>query len=106
MTYLEEVIAGFKYEVERARAEFSRPKGGQQVTPSGDFIRIQPSALSRLEWWVRAMEDASKRDRETTQREKELEDLTKAKAEIEHLQKQSDEYCRLWQEQLMKRNKG
>lgn len=87
MTYLEEIIEAFKYEVERSREEFTKPKGGQQVTPSGDFIRIPPSALGRLEWWARAMDFAAKQDREKTQREKELEDLTKAKDEITRLKK-------------------
>lgn len=87
MTYLEEVIAGFRREVDRARAEFIKPKGGQQVTPSGDFIRVPPSTIHRLEWWASAMEKAAERDRNTTQREKELEDLTKAKAEVERLKK-------------------
>lgn len=100
MTYLEEVLEGFKHEVERARSQFLKPKGGQQVTPSGDFIRVPPSVIHRLEWWARALEDAVRRDRETTPQQKESEDLIKAKEEIARLKAQSDEYFRLWQERL------
>lgn len=63
MKNVEAVIEGLRYEVERARAELTRPKGGQQVPPSGDFIRMPPSSLSRLEWWVRALEEAFKKDK-------------------------------------------
>lgn len=94
MTYLEEVIEGFKREVERARAEFMRPKGGQQVSPSGDFVRVPPSTIHRLEWWSQAMQDAAKRDRDTTQRDKELDDLKKAKEVIARLNKDLEDMHR------------
>lgn len=103
MTYLEELLAGFEAEVDAARAHLERPKGGQQVTPSGDFIRVPPSTLQRLEWWVRAMKAAAQRDRETTQRENELEDLTRAKEELAALKKSYDEIYVAWQTALQRR---
>ncbi len=45
--------AGFCEEVDRARAHADRPRGGQHVTPSGDFVHVQPAALGRLECWSR-----------------------------------------------------
>lgn len=50
---------GFREEVRRALDHAERPLGGQQVSPSGDFIYAQPSILSRLRWWARAFSDVS-----------------------------------------------
>ncbi len=49
---------GFCEEVDRAESHANRPRGGQHVTPSGDFIYAQPSVLGRLKWWARAFKDA------------------------------------------------
>lgn len=50
---LEQLFDAFAREIEAGIAHQTRPRGGQQVTPSGDFVYCSPSALGRLEWWLR-----------------------------------------------------
>ena len=50
------VIESFCETVEHGAAlEAARGKGGQQVGPTGEFVHVQPSVRSRLNWWVRTM---------------------------------------------------
>ena len=44
-------ITGFVETVEAAEAHATGPKGGQQVTFSGDFASVPPSVRGRLRWW-------------------------------------------------------
>ena len=46
-------ITGFVEAVEAAEAHATRPKGGQQVTFSGDFASAVPSVRGQLRWWAR-----------------------------------------------------
>ena len=54
-TELAMLIDAFADEVKTAEEYATRPKGGQQVTPTGDFIRCTPSMLGRLRWWANAL---------------------------------------------------
>lgn len=36
--------------------------GGQQVTPTGDFVSCAPSALKRLVWWADRFEERLDRE--------------------------------------------
>jgi hypothetical protein len=44
-------------QVDARRADLQR-KGGQHVSPTGDFVGVAPSALGRIEWHIRAILDA------------------------------------------------
>jgi hypothetical protein len=48
---IRQCIAGFVEVVEAAEAHATGPKGGQQVTFSGDFASVPPSVRGRLRWW-------------------------------------------------------
>ena len=51
---LKALLDAFEEEVKGARSVLeNRGKGGQQCSPSGDFINVNPSTLNSLEWWVR-----------------------------------------------------
>jgi hypothetical protein len=55
----DECLSFFRDEIARGRAHHaSKDRGGQHVTPSGDFVYAQPSVLHRLEWWATEFESA------------------------------------------------
>lgn len=58
---LADLAVGLACEFECAIAA-SKPVGGMQVTPNGDFIAcVQlPSALKRMEWWAREIRKAQR----------------------------------------------
>jgi hypothetical protein len=56
---MRQCIAGFVEVVEAAEAHATGPKGGQQVTFSGDFASAPPSTRGQLRWWARRLKEAS-----------------------------------------------
>lgn len=57
---LQRLFEFFGDELDRAATRAARPMGGQQVTPSGDFVYAQPSVRKRLRWWHREFLNALK----------------------------------------------
>lgn len=57
---LQRLFEFFGDELDRADAHADKPKGGQQVTPNGDFVYAQPSVRKRLRWWHREFLNALK----------------------------------------------
>ncbi len=57
---IRQCIAGFVEVVEAAEAHATGPKGGQQVTFSGDFASAPPSTRGQLRWWAERLKEASK----------------------------------------------
>ena len=55
-------ITGFVEAVEAAEAHATRPKGGQQVTFSGDFASAVPSVRGQLRWWARHLSQSTQEE--------------------------------------------
>lgn len=54
LSALRERVSWIADEFDRAIAEAERPKGGQQVMPSGgDFWPVGPGVVGRFRWWSR-----------------------------------------------------
>ena len=56
---MRQCIEGFVEVVEAAEAHATGPKGGQQVTFSGDFASAPPSTRGQLRWWASRLKEAS-----------------------------------------------
>lgn len=48
-------LMAFEAEVKHREDELSSPRGGQSVTPTGDFVSAPPSVVSRLRWWANVL---------------------------------------------------
>jgi len=55
-------ITGFVEAVEAAEVHATRPKGGQQVTFSGDFASAVPSVRGQLRWWARHLSQSTQEE--------------------------------------------
>lgn len=55
---IHQLLDAFEREIQAARDELSRPKGGMRVPFFGEFARVPPSGLNRLDWWARAFREA------------------------------------------------
>lgn len=50
-----DILDGLDVEIAAALEHHARPRGGQSVTETGDFVRCPVSALRRLQWWMREL---------------------------------------------------
>lgn len=54
-------LEGFEAEVKTREDQLTGPRGGQSVTPAGDFVSAPPSVVVRLRWWAGVFRHALER---------------------------------------------